>query len=37
MKKARRGAGEDECPDDLLERRDPGDLVKWLSLFVAEA
>ena len=36
-KKARGAAGEDECPGDLLERGDPGDLVKWLSLFVAEA
>ena len=36
-KKARGDAGEDECPNDLLERGDPGDLMKWLSLFVAEA
>ena len=36
-RKARGAAGEDECPGDLLERGDPGDLVKWLSLFMAEA
>ena len=35
--KSRRDAGEDECPNDLLVRGDPSNLVKWLSLFVAEA
>ena len=35
--KSRRDAGEDECPNDLLVRDDPNNLVKWLSLFVAEA
>ena len=36
-KKARRDTGKDERSIDLLERGDPGDIVKWLSLFVAEA
>ena len=29
--------GADCCPEDLLERVDPTDLVKWLSLFAVEA
>lgn len=38
-KKERGDSGEDECPADLLEQDDHGDLVKWLSrvLFAAEA
>lgn len=36
-KQARQLAGEGSCPEDLLERADPTDLVKWLSLFAVEA
>ena len=36
-KQVRQLTGEDCCPEDLLERVDPTDLVKWLSLFAVEA
>ena len=36
-KKAREAALEEACPEDLLERANPEDLVRWLSLFAAEA
>ena len=36
-KQARQLTGEDCCPVDLLERVDPTELVKWLSLFAVEA
>ena len=36
-KKAREFALEEACPEDLLERANPEDLVRWLSLFAAEA
>ena len=36
-KQARQLAGEECCPEDLLEQADPSYLAKWLSLFVVEA
>ena len=36
-KTARVDAQEEACPDDLLERANPADLVRWLALFAAEA
>ena len=36
-KKAREGAQEVACLEDLLENANPEDLVRWLSLFAAEA
>ena len=35
-KKARKDAHKEACPDYLLERADPADLVRWISLFAAE-
>ena len=36
-KKARECVLEEACPEDLLEHANPEDLVRWLSLFGAEA
>lgn len=36
-KQAQELANEDCCLEDLLERADTADLVKWLSLFTVEA
>ena len=36
-KNAKGGALKEACPEDLLECANPEDLVRWLSLFAAEA